>query len=167
MPEIRLDLHVPDIFDLPRAMIFVDGENLAIRYGEMLNANGGNPHPSIRYLADVFVWSTQWGKMSQGRPAIMRKYYYTSAPGDSQAISNIEDELKSVGIEAPRVFHKEKQSKRTKSVDITLTTDMLLHAAHKSYDIAVLVSGDADTCLSSRRYRVRERGFRYGRFPMV
>ena len=125
-------------------MIFVDGENLAMRFGEMLKEKGGTLNPSISYVRDVLVWGKNWGNLTQGIPAVMRKYYYTSVGGDVQAITNIERELKSLGIEAPRVFHKEKQSTRTKGVDITLTTDMLLHAARKNYDIAVLVTGDAD-----------------------
>jgi uncharacterized LabA/DUF88 family protein len=43
----------------------------------------------------------------------------------------------------PVVFRKAKGS-RSKGVDITLTKDMLTHAFHDHYDVAVLVTGDAD-----------------------
>jgi uncharacterized protein (TIGR00288 family) len=48
-----------------------------------------------------------------------------------------------MGIEAPRVFPR-RRSGRSKRVDITLATEMLLHAHRKNYDIAILVGGDED-----------------------
>jgi uncharacterized LabA/DUF88 family protein len=48
-----------------------------------------------------------------------------------------------LGIEAPRVFQKRKGERR-KRVDVSLATDMLLHASRKHYDVAVLVTGDQD-----------------------
>lgn len=47
-----------------------------------------------------------------------------------------------MGIEAPRVFKKE--GDRSKGVDISLATDMLINATRKHYDIGVLVAGDGD-----------------------
>ncbi|MBC8725818.1 NYN domain-containing protein [Paraburkholderia sp. 31.1] len=58
--------------------------------------------------------------------------------------SKIQESLKDLGLEAPRVFKKPSKEQRSKGVDITLCTDMLLHASRKHYDIAVLVSGDGD-----------------------
>ncbi len=138
------ELLIYNTFDLPRAMIFVDGENLAIRYGNMLKARGTMPYPDIQYEQNVFVWRKSWGNLTQGRPAMMRKYYYTSVQGDEALIRDIEERLKDAGLEAPRVFKKQNQGQRTKGVDIALSTDMLLHAARKHYDIAILISGDAD-----------------------
>ena len=43
----------------------------------------------------------------------------------------------------PRVFRKDKV-KGSKRVDISLATEMLVHATRKHYDIAVLVAGDED-----------------------
>lgn len=74
---------------------------------------------------------------------MIRKYYYTSVPDDGVRIDQTELKLKSVGIEAPRVFRKDK-TKGSKRVDISLSTDMLTHAAHQHFDIAVLVAGDED-----------------------
>ena len=48
-----------------------------------------------------------------------------------------------MGLEAPRVFKKEK-GERAKRVDISLATDMLTHAHRKNYVVAVLVAGDED-----------------------
>jgi uncharacterized LabA/DUF88 family protein len=129
-----------------RAMVFVDGENLAIRYGDMLKdmlkAKGSSPPSHVQYEPDIYVWSRYindvclWGR-------VVRKYYYTSVQGDNDKQTNIIDSLKNAGLEAPNVFKKAK-GRRAKRVDISLATDMLLHASRKNYDIAVLVAGDED-----------------------
>jgi uncharacterized protein (TIGR00288 family) len=41
------------------------------------------------------------------------------------------------------VFPRNKNG-RSKGVDITLATDMLTHAHHKNFDIAILITGDGD-----------------------
>ena len=55
----------------------------------------------------------------------------------------MKETLKSIGIEAPRVFKKTK-GRRSKRIDISLATDMLSHAHRGNYDIAILVAGDED-----------------------
>lgn len=122
-------------------MVFVDGENLAIRYKAEL---GGIPPVShVSYEPDVFVWSPYASRI-HGPQNYIRRHYYTSAQGGTEAIGDIEERLLRAGIEAPRVFHKPSREKRSKRVDITLATEMLTHAHRKNYDIAVLVSGDED-----------------------
>ncbi len=123
-----------------RIMMFIDGENLAIRYKEML-ANGRQPHNHVLHKPDVAVW-TQHANM-RNRYSVVRNYYYTSSPGDEQERESVLVALKDVGIQQPRVFHKPR-SGRSKRVDITLCTDMLSHAHRKNYDLAVLVTGDED-----------------------
>jgi uncharacterized LabA/DUF88 family protein len=132
---------IPYTCDLARAMIFVDGENLAIRYGNMLKQQK-RARPDIVYAPNVFVWSKSLNP-KQNTPAVMRKYYYTAVQGDHPTINDIEKQLKNVGIETPRVY-KKNRDKGSKQVDITLATDMLLHATRKHYDVAVLVAGDED-----------------------
>ena len=53
------------------------------------------------------------------------------------------DELKKLGIEAPRVFRKDK-TRGSKRVDVSLSVDMLSHAQRKNIDLAILVAGDED-----------------------
>lgn len=134
---------IPYTCDLARAMIFVDGENLAIRYGSALKQRNETQRAEIQYVPGVFVWSTQLVPRQPGTPAVMRKYYYTAVQGDQPAVVDIEKQLKILGMETPRVFKKDK-GKGSKRVDITLATDMLLHATRKHYDVAVLVAGDED-----------------------
>lgn len=121
-------------------MMFVDGENLAIRYGALL----GNEKPAshVVYEPNIFVWSSYASRRS-GPQEYIRRYYYTSAPNDNDYRTGIEQRLRQLGIEAPRVFPKTK-NRGSKRVDITLATDMLTHAHRKNYDIAILVAGDED-----------------------
>jgi len=126
----------------PRSMVFVDGENLAIRYTSMLREKGQDPAGHIRYEPGVFVWSQALNNTCV-YGAVFRKYYYTSVQGDDNLLSKTEDQLRSAGIDAPRVFKKTK-SRGSKRVDISLATDMLTHAAQRNYEIAVLIAGDED-----------------------
>lgn len=121
-------------------MIFVDGENLSIRYGDVLA--GGAPKTHISYMKDIYVWSDVLNKGLEFYE-VVRKYYYTSALGDEGARLNYEEELRTAGIEAPRVFKRTK-GRSSKRVDVALVTDLLLHAFRDNYDAAILVSGDED-----------------------
>ena len=131
----------PDNIRDGRVMIFIDGENLSIRYGEMLNGNEPNRH--VNYLKDIYVWSHFLNFKSHRTCEVIRKYYYTSATGDFDKLNGITNDLKGIGIEAPRVFKKAK-ARGSKRVDISLSVDMLTHASRKNYDVAVLVAGDED-----------------------
>jgi uncharacterized LabA/DUF88 family protein len=133
---------IPRVCEGARAMIFVDGENLAIRYQDGLSRRA--PRPEVEHERDVFVWSSALHPPTTvGTPDVMRKYYYTAVRGDNDRIVEIEDKLKKLRFETPRVFKKEKE-KGSKQVDISLATDMLVHATRKHYDVAVLVAGDED-----------------------
>jgi uncharacterized LabA/DUF88 family protein len=124
-----------------RVMVFVDGENLAIRYGKILGDQ--KPQKHITFEPNVFVWS-KFANIEHHRNCdVIRKYYYTSIKGDTDKLIEIEEKLKTAGIEAPRVFKKNK-GKGSKQVDISLATDMLTHAHRNNYDIAILVAGDED-----------------------
>jgi NYN domain len=133
---------IPYLTDNARAMVFVDGENLAIRYGSMLKTRATPPCSHVQYEPNVFVWSQRLNSGSGGT-AIVRRHYYTSVQGDEVRLNDVAARLKLAGLEAPRVFKKDK-SKGSKRVDISLSTDMLLHATRRHYDIAVLVAGDED-----------------------
>ena len=124
------------------SMVFVDGENLAIRYGHLLQSNSVTAPNHVFYSPEVYVWSIGLNNICYHN-GVVRRHYYTSIQGDSDKITETIDSLKTAGIEAPNVFKKTK-SKGSKRVDISLATDMLSHAARKNYEIAVLVAGDED-----------------------
>lgn len=123
-----------------RVMMFIDGENIAIRYKEMLGSNAPEGH--VEHVPDVMVWSS-YASRRNGPQEFIRRHYYTSCRGDEEKRYEIEEQLRRLGIESPRVFQKQR-SGRSKRVDITLTTDMLSHAHRDNYDIAILVTGDED-----------------------
>jgi uncharacterized LabA/DUF88 family protein len=121
-------------------MMFVDGENLAIRWKDQIRNE--EPPNYIAYEKDIYVWSEGFNLINCGHD-IIRKYYYTSAPGDIDNRNRIFDKLKSLGIEAPYVFPRKKKG-RSKRVDITLSVEMLFHAYQRNYEVAILVAGDED-----------------------
>jgi uncharacterized LabA/DUF88 family protein len=124
-----------------KIMVFVDGENLAARYGELLGDSMQLKH--VAYHQGVYAWTTRLHRIGNPPLPVVRHYYYTSAVGSDEGRDKIHDELSSLGIEAPRVFPKRK-GKRAKRVDISLSVDMLSHAHRRNYDLAVLVAGDED-----------------------
>ncbi len=131
---------IPYIMDMAKAMYFIDGENLAIRYGAYLKESGFRQASLVDYEPNVFVWSPQ---LNDDHNGVIRKHYYTCVQNDGVKTQQIEERLKALGIEAPRIFPKDKK-KGSKRVDISLATDMLIHATRRHYDIAVLVAGDED-----------------------
>jgi uncharacterized LabA/DUF88 family protein len=126
-----------------RTMIFVDGENLAIRYGAQLKARNNQPPSHVTYRQDIYVWTAAFRVNTIQGGGIVRTYYYTSVQGDYPSLTEIEDQLKEAGVEAPRVFKRTK-SGRSKRVDISLATDMLTHAHSHHYEVALLFAGDED-----------------------
>ena len=131
----------PNINDTKHpSMVFVDGENFAIRYQSLLGAVA--PLSRINHEKDTFVWAN--GLNSACLDAgVRRKHYYTSVQGDDTKINATADRLKDLGIEAPRVFKRTK-NRGSKRVDISLSTEMLMHAARRNYQTAVLIAGDED-----------------------
>jgi uncharacterized LabA/DUF88 family protein len=140
--DLPININVSTSSNFHRAMIFVDGENLSARYGDALKERNQKPAADTTYIPGVMVWRSVW-RFTDGTPVIVRKYYYTSIRGNDQRISEAENALKDAGIEAPRVFPRGKDG-RSKRVDVSLSTDMPLHATSRHFDLGVLVTGDAD-----------------------
>lgn len=136
------ELH-PNVFNGARAMVFVDGENLAMRYEAML---GGVP-PETRmqgwFRPGVAVWEQRLNPTISNATSIIRKNYFTSEQGTDDKRTETVDWLKSRGFERAHVFRRDKNG-RSKQVDISLSVEMLVHATRRHYDIAVLVAGDED-----------------------
>jgi len=123
-------------------MMFVDGENLAFRYAELVA--GGRPRVAhVKFEKEIFVWSKFANIRHHRQCEVIRRHYYTSVQGDAPKLEEVEDALKELGVEAPRVFKKQK-GRRSKRVDLSLASDMLSHAHRKNFDLAVLVGGDDD-----------------------
>ncbi|MCW5867452.1 MAG: NYN domain-containing protein [Candidatus Eremiobacteraeota bacterium] len=141
-----------------RWMVFVDGENLAIRFkGKACQVFGQTAVTNLseeNFIEDVFVWPRNLARQPSAladhlykdfivSPEPVALNYYTSITGDRQRVEMIEDALWRQKLR-PIVFHKQKKDAKAKGVDITLTRDLLTQAFLDNYDLAVLFSGDAD-----------------------
>lgn len=136
---------------MPRWMLFVDGENLAKRGQEALQAAGVEPQPGRWWERDVFLWLPRylWTTTDRlmGLPVtdLIRGHYYTSIAGDESQRTRVRDLLREAGFDG-EVFRRptEKSGRSTKGVDIALTTEMLSHAFQGNFDTAVIAAGDGD-----------------------
>jgi hypothetical protein len=119
---------------LRRWMLFVDGENLAIRGQKVAEAKAIALKEGPFYCKNVFLWlpsARGTVKMFEGHIKLqsdaIRAYYYTSVVGDSDKQDKVRDTLQQLGFN-PVVYKKSAQSEKTKGVDIALTKDVLRHA---------------------------------------
>jgi hypothetical protein len=134
-----------------RWMLFVDGENLTARAQTVATKRGVQFETGPNFERDAFIWFRSCNpRRSLYRPAAgaglddhaVRAYYYTSTTGGDVAEERVRRALWEMHF-APVVFKKPKGA-RSKGVDITLTKDMLSHAFHGHYDVAVLCTCDGD-----------------------
>ena len=95
-------------------------------------------------IRNVAIWPRVFRDVGQNlQIRLIRRYYYTSAPRDEVYRNEVIDKLKGMRIEDVKVF-KKSRTRGSKRVDISLTTDMLLHAFNKNYEVAILITGDED-----------------------
>lgn len=97
----------PAEFQESRTMIFVDGENLAMRFGEMFTANTKGmvsqpQRPGIRYEPGVAVWSQFFG--SPPWATVVRRNFYTSLQGDEPTWDRIENWRRIEGLKRRAYF---------------------------------------------------------------
>lgn len=130
-------------------MLFVDGENLAIRGREFAASHGLSLDDGAFYSRDVFLWlptvahACQFAVDETYQSRGLRAHYYTSVVGDDDRINVVKRALWDLGFE-PNVFKRIQGQQRSKGVDISLAVDVLRHAYRGDYDIALLVAGDGD-----------------------
>jgi uncharacterized LabA/DUF88 family protein len=141
----------------PKTMIFADGENLVMRYQEMVS-HGKKPKKTVVHVQDSFVWSpeiTTWSCFN-----IVRASYYTSITGDENLIQKAKDDIADVLYEfsydpdpsvpagsaqiVPFVFKKDKKSQKTRNVDINIIIDTMRHSLSLDLEIIYILSGDGD-----------------------
>ena len=164
--------------NLGRMMVFVDGENLVLRFQAMLNEGRKiREDANIKHEKDIYVWSPYF-TVKPGLNQVIRAYYYTYAFGDEARLRHIKDQIKSMqsgqyqehGAHSaigklinqlyPIVFKKER-GKKAKGVDIQLTVDILSNVYKDNVDSIYLVSGDGD-------YKpVLEEAIRHGKHVFV
>ncbi len=145
----------PESVHAKRWMLFVDGENTAIRAREYLKAYWKvEIAPEHRlHSRDIYIWPHRLvpGNVAYYYlPSLLRSqaercFLFTSVVGSDERINDIRERLHALGFQ-PRVFKKpatQKQEK-AKGVDIALATTMLSNAYLDNYDVAVLMTEDAD-----------------------
>jgi NYN domain-containing protein len=134
-----------------RWMMFVDGENLALRAKDIARASDRVLSPGPHYMPDTYIWFPNYkptvrtgigGLRLMLAPHSMRSFYYTAVQGDEPKKREVEESLWTMGF-SPVVFKKAAGSK-SKGVDIRLTIDLLTNAFNNNYDLCILVAGDGD-----------------------
>jgi uncharacterized LabA/DUF88 family protein len=138
-----------------RTFILADGENLVLRYQASLE-EGGKKTDETYHIKDILVWHSQITRAFLME--VVRVSYYTTQVGDDAALELTRNQIASYsysykrprevyrgqGRLCPYVFKKERNTKKTKSVDINLTIDALRHTYNDSLDTLFLLSGDGD-----------------------
>lgn len=143
---------------LGRMMVFIDGENLVLRFQEMLDEQH-EPQKGVVHEKDIYVWQRK--TVQPGLNQVVRATYYTYAFGDEKRIRAVNEQIKGLSFVQyfdpharmassrllnnlyPRVFRKLK-GKKAKGVDIQLTVDILTNVYMNNLDSVYLVSGDGD-----------------------
>jgi uncharacterized LabA/DUF88 family protein len=137
-------------------MLFIDGENLTMRYQSMLE-KGKKPHPNNIHEKNVYVWNHSTVSAIPFLE-ILRVTYYTYAVGTEEKLQDWANELKKSeyayrgdksdfkigGFVNPRIFKKPQQQAKRKGVDISIAVDSLTLAHNNSLDIVFLMTGDGD-----------------------
>ena len=139
---------------MARMMAFIDGENLVMRYQEMLKeGRTRRSNPEMMHMVDVYVWHP--GSFRPKTHEVIRATYYTYAVGDDAKVAEVEATIKKFGFQSnlgiqrvfqlsPKVFKKPKKSASGKGVDIQMTVDILTHTYQNNIDVIYLLSGDGD-----------------------
>jgi uncharacterized LabA/DUF88 family protein len=139
-----------------KVIAFADGENLVLRYQDMLK-DGNVPRDDVFHIRDLVVWHPDI--TGHTLCDIARISFYQTVVGDQDHLdaarrqvsevqftcrANENDTIELDGTLRPCLFKKEKKSAKTKSVDINLTVDMMRHANNAMFDVLFLLSGDGD-----------------------
>jgi uncharacterized LabA/DUF88 family protein len=142
-------------------LIFVDGENLVLRYQEMLKA-GRRPAPDNVHVADSFIWNQR--VLNDHIWNLKRVSYYTSVVGDDQKLRRVREEIAATsftcrtGVVAgfgpnyttrtgqivPFVRKKATKSRKESVCDITIAVDVM-RACYRDHAKTIWIfSGDGD-----------------------
>jgi len=126
-----------------RVMIFIDGSNIHWGMKDYNSQNG------VNYRID---YQKMFGVLLKGR-SLARVIYYCSKPIPPSSGSQIRflDYLRHIGVQVIEKPLKTRTDPTTgkirtveKGVDVALAVDLIGMAWEDAYDIAILVSGDAD-----------------------
>jgi len=136
-----------------RMMVFVDGENLVLRYQDMLGEKSSRD--DVVHEKDILVWTPKAVDPGPHPVNIIRASYYTYVVGDDDRVSEIASKIRGLTFPRhwesqlpnslfPQIFKKNNKSANAKGVDIQLTVDILTHTYQNNLDVVYLISGDGD-----------------------
>lgn len=133
---------------------FVDGENLVLRYEDMLK-DGATPKTDVIHIPGLLVWHPTITTIFNF--SISRFSFYQTIVGDDNKLHEARQKISDVrynykesrekggkGSLYPRLFNKRARGTKTKSVDINISVDILRNVMNKTGDVIFLLSGDGD-----------------------
>ncbi len=142
---------------MPRAMCFIDGENIVMRYQAMVE-EGYLPNTKVVHEKDCFLWHpqiTMWSMFN-----FVRVNYYTSTTGDAPRVEALKNRISEIDYSSaytheadapeaiaqlvPHVFHKPSKNTKTRNVDLQISIDVLRAAHLSNVDLIYILSGDGD-----------------------
>jgi len=137
-----------------RPILFIDGENLVLRYQALLAA-GRRPNEFVVHKQDVYIWHPAMA--SYFNNGFRRVNYYTSVVGDDTLVAETRAEIAAMryiftpgpggSVMAqlvPFVYKKEARRDRARNVDIQIVIDVMRASSSSAYDLVFLASGDGD-----------------------
>lgn len=147
--------------NIDNALIFVDGENLVLRYQEML-LGGRKPDPGNIHIPDSFIWNQR--VLDDHMWNLKRVSYYTSAVGDDVHVRAIRERIAATtftcrtgviagfgtnfttrtGQIVPFVRKKSNRSRKESICDIAITVDVMRACYRDHARIIWVFSGDGD-----------------------
>lgn len=143
---------------LNQTLVFIDGENLALRYKEML-ANGRVPRPDNVWVEDAFIWNQR--VLEDHLWNIKRLSYYTSVVGDEPLVRKVREKIGGTGFKCltdrstsgssyrtgqivPFVRKKSSKSRKESICDIAIAVDVMRACYRDHADTVWIFSGDGD-----------------------
>jgi len=143
-----------------KTLVFVDGENLSLRYKEMLGA-GRIPRPDNVWMAESFIWNQR--VFDNNAWDIKRLSYYTSVVGDDPWVRTVREKISNTtfkctteqtfgaisirtGQIVPFVYKKSSKSKKESICDIAIAVDVMRACYRDHADTIWIFSGDGDFC---------------------
>ena len=141
---------------LVKSILFVDGENLTMRYQAMVKA-GRKPTDKVIHIPDVFLWTSDFSYAIRGiQTDLLRINYYTSVVGSEDKLAEVRNQISkhvyNIGMDDyyrgcqlhPCVYKKAKRSDKSRLVDINIVIDVMRQSYTDSIDVMYLFSGDGD-----------------------
>lgn len=147
---------------MDETLIFVDGENLTLRYQEMVRA-GRTPAPDNVHIRDCFIWNQR--VLDDNLWNLKRVSYYTSFTGSDDQVRQIREQIAAVkfncrtgaiggalgtgfttrtGQIVPFVKKKAARTRKESICDIAITVDVMRACYRDHAKIIWLFSGDGD-----------------------